>query len=285
MLALDGAAATARAYADALADTGSSGEPALRARPLIVDLDGTLLLSDILIEGFFALVAANPLAALFSLGALRHGVAAFKARIAANTIDLATLPWNFPFNAWLKAEHARSRGIYLASAADRLWVEATAAHFGWFAGWFASDGRINLKGYAKADALCQAFGEKGFDYAGNGSADVAVWENAAGVVLVSASSKLQRKVRSRWPTSIRIDAPKSRSKSYAQAIRVHQWLKNLSVCLVAFLSFSLCASSVYLLNDLIDVGRDRTRIPLSRTALPRPHSIGFALMDRVASCG
>jgi hypothetical protein len=177
--------------------TADSGWEPIHSAPLVVDLDGTLLRSDLLIEGFLAIVAANPLAALFSLGALRHGIAAFKARIAAHTVDLETLPWNLPFVAWLEAEYARGRKIYLASASDRRWVEAIAAYFGFFAGWFASDGRINLKGRAKADALHRAFGEKGFDYAGNESAELTVWAAAAGVLVVNGSPKIQRIVRSR----------------------------------------------------------------------------------------
>ncbi|WP_226859357.1 UbiA family prenyltransferase [Acidithiobacillus albertensis] len=64
-------------------------------------------------------------------------------------------------------------------------------------------------------------------------------------------------------------------KTYAKALRVHQWLKNILVFipmllahqisnvslwangLLAFISFSLCASSVYLLNDLLDLSADR----------------------------
>jgi 4-hydroxybenzoate polyprenyltransferase len=277
--------------------TADSGWEPTDSAPLVVDLDGTLLRSDLLIEGFLAIVAANPLAALFSLGSLRHGIAAFKAGIAAHTVDLETLPWNLPFVAWLEAEYARGRKIYLASASDRRWVEAIAAYFGFFAGWFASDGRINLKGRAKADALRRAFGEKGFDYAGNESADLTVWAAAAGVLVVNGSSKIQRIVRSRWPSSTNFESPQPSLKVYGRAIRMHQWLKNLlllvpalaahqfnlrtgAVCLIAFLSFSLCASSAYVLNDLIDLGRDRAHTtkrfrPLAAGAVPIRHGLAL----------
>ncbi len=55
----------------------------------------------------------------------------------------------------------------LASASDENLVQRLAADHGLSCRIFASDGQTNLKGAAKADALVAAFGEGGFDYAGN----------------------------------------------------------------------------------------------------------------------
>ena len=274
--------------------------------PIVVDIDGTLLLSDLLIEGFFALVAANPIAAVLSLRTLwRHGIAAFKAQIASHPIDLATLPWNTPFVIWLEEQARRGRSIYLASAADRAWVEAIAKRFDWVSGWFASDGKTNLKGRDKADALREAFGEAGFLYAGNGTADLVVWQEAASVIVVNASARLRRRVRSRWHDATSIAGPGRSLATYARAIRVHQWLKNLLVmvpplaahqftlgtaatCLVAFLSFSLCSSSSYVLNDLIDLHRDRAHRskrlrPFASGVLPIRHGLAMVPLLLVAA--
>lgn len=259
--------------------------------PLVVDLDGTLLKSDLLIEGFFALVAADPMAALGAVAALARGRAALKARVASDAaIDLHHLPWNAELIRLLAAERARGRRIYLASASDRRWAEAAAEHLGLFDGVFASDGRTNLKGRTKAAVLCQAFGAGGFDYIGNEAADLAIWEQAAGVLVVNAAPGLIRRARARWPDAVVIGRSAPSLRDYVRTLRLHQWLKNLllfvpalaahdfaapvlAACLVACLSFSLCASSVYVLNDLIDLGRDRAHPtkrnrPLARGAMP-----------------
>lgn len=244
-------------------------------RPLVVDLDGTLIKSDMLVESFSALMHASPLQWPAALSALMQGRAAFKAHLAGEvTIDPATLPLNPALLAYLKAQRAAGRRIYLASAADARYVRLLADHIGLFDGIFASDGQINLKGAAKSRALCAAFGPRGFDYAGNSSADLDVWKDAAGVILVNAPAALARTVRARFPDVVVLDPQELRLAEVRRAMRVHQWLKNLLLfvpaftahqfdvatslaCLAAFLSFSLGASSVYILNDLLDLRADR----------------------------
>jgi 4-hydroxybenzoate polyprenyltransferase len=267
------------------------GDAALEP-PLVVDLDGTLLRSDLLVESFSATVATRPLKALGGLLALRDGKAALKARLAQDVqLDFAPMPWNEDLLDLLAAERARGRRLYLASAADRSLVEAVAAHFGFFDGVFASDGTTNLSGSAKAAALCAAFGEGGFDYAGNDKVDLKVWEKAAGVLVVNANAKLARKAVSRWPNATVLGQLRAEPRAYIKAMRVHQWAKNLLLvmpmlgahlidtadvvhCLIAFMAFSLCASSVYLMNDLADLARDRRH----RTKRLRPFAAGTVPM-------
>lgn len=162
-----------------------------------------------------------------------------------------------------------------------------AARIGVFEGVFASDDRTNLKGTAKARALCDAFGRGGFDYAGNAVADLAVWQDARRAVVVNAPPGLLRIVAARFPDALILDRRTSQVRDYLKAIRVHQWLKNLLIfvpaftahrfdpataltCLAAMLSFSLGASSVYLLNDLLDLRNDRAH-PTKRN---RPFAAG-----------
>jgi 4-hydroxybenzoate polyprenyltransferase len=141
---------------------------------------------------------------------------------------------------------------------------------------FASDGTTNLKGSAKARALCAAFGDHGFDYAGNSSSDLDVWQTAGGVIAVNVSPASLRAVQRRFPEATIITPKKLAVGDYIRALRPHQWLKNLLLLLLvpglaahrfdagmlvasvlAWASFSLCASSVYLLNDLLDLRHDR----------------------------
>jgi 4-hydroxybenzoate polyprenyltransferase len=166
-----------------------------------------------------------------------------------------------------------------------------AAHFGFFDGVFASDGTTNLSGSAKAAALCAAFGEGGFDYAGNDKVDLQVWEKAAGILVVNANAKLTRQAVKRWPEATVLGQLRTEPRAYVKAMRVHQWAKNLLLvmpmlgahlidtadvvhCLIAFMAFSLCASSVYLMNDLADLARDRRH----RTKRLRPFAAGTVPM-------
>ena len=244
-------------------------------RPLVVDLDGTLIRTDLLVESGFALLSAAPLRLPAVLAALGHGRAALKSHLAAEApLELSLLPFNEEFLEFLRAERARGRRLYLASAADERYVRAIADRLGLFDGVFASDGTTNLKGAAKARALTAAFGERGFDYAGNSGADLPVWQAAGGVVAVNVPASLLRTVRARFPDATVIAPLRRAARHYVQALRPHQWLKNLllllpafaahrfdaaivAACAVAFASFSLCASSVYLLNDLLDLRSDR----------------------------
>src|SRR5262249_13790502 len=118
--------------------------------PLVVDLDGTLLKSDTLIETFVSLLGSRPLRALLALAELRHGRAAFKARLGREAaLDVARLPWNEAVLDLVRAARAEGRRVYLASASDRTLVEAMTGHLGLFDGAFASDGVVNLSGPAK----------------------------------------------------------------------------------------------------------------------------------------
>lgn len=275
-------------------------------RPLVVDLDGTLIRSDLLVEGCFALLSEAPLRLPRAAAALAHGRAAFKARVAAEApLDPASLPFNDEFLAFLRAEHARGRRLFLATAADAGYAHALADQLGLFAGVFASDGTTNLKGSAKARALVAAFGPRGFDYAGNAPADLAVWEQAGGVVAVNASPALLRTIRARFPDATIIAPRQRRARDYLRALRPHQWLKNLLLlvpgfaahrfdapmalaCAIAFVSFSLCASSVYLLNDLLDLRHDRQHRtkrhrPLAAGRIDIPHGIAIFLAALAAA--
>lgn len=256
-------------------DAHSVDYPGKDEASLVVDLDGTLIRSDLLIESFFRLLAADPASLLRLPGWLARGKAALKAAIADRVVlELHLLPLNEALVGMIRAEKARGRKVYLASASDRRYVQALADHLGLFDGVFASDGTVNLCGAEKARVLAEAFGDKGFDYAGNAEIDLAVWEKARRAILVDAPPDLAEAARRLCGEVQEMPSGGHAWMSWLRALRVHQWLKNLLVFLpaltghafdggtlgraaLAFLAFSLCASSVYLLNDLIDLGNDR----------------------------
>ena len=148
--------------------------PAADARPLCVDLDGTLILTDSLFEGVAGAFRDGHTAALLS-ALLTGNRAAFKERTAGLAqIDVSLFPYNEELLGFLRRQREQGRRIVLATAADRRIADAVAAHLGIFDEVLASDGTTNLKGAAKAAALVERFGEKGFVYAGNDVNDVPV---------------------------------------------------------------------------------------------------------------
>ncbi|MEM9964500.1 MAG: haloacid dehalogenase-like hydrolase, partial [Asticcacaulis sp.] len=127
--------------------------------PLVVDLDGTLIRSDILIESAFAALGRNPAAVFGMLGALFRGKATLKAHIAAQSeIDIVHLPYDPDVLAIIQAARNEGRAVYLASATHKKYVAAIAEHLGMFDGWFASDDTVNLSGSRKAAVLIEQFG-------------------------------------------------------------------------------------------------------------------------------
>jgi len=244
-------------------------------RPLVVDLDGTLIKSDPLVESFLALLSSSPLRALSALSAVRHGRAELKVVMAeAATADFNALLFNDELIAFIRGEKAKGRRIFLATNTHRRLAEGIAAHTGLFDGVFASDGGPEVKGAAKAEMLSQAFGRGNFDYAGSNKIDMDVCGAAAGILVVGASAGLIRAVSRRFPHTVVMAPRQTRISDYVRTLRVHQWLKNLLVfvpsftahhfdagslfaALLAFFSFSLCASSAYVLNDLLDMRSDR----------------------------
>ena len=257
--------------------------------PLCVDLDGTLIHSDLLLESFLLLLKRNPLYLLLVPLWLLGGKARLKSEIAARVeFNGGALPYTKPLLTWLQAQKGAGRPLWLVTASDHRLAKAVADHTGLFDGVLASDGKTNLAGGNKAAELVRRFGDKGFDYAGNHRVDLKVWAHArkaivanAGQGLVADAGKLTEVVHVVPPMTGLL-------KSVAKALRVHQWAKNALVIVpllaahrlselpvlidgaLAFLAFSLCASSVYLLNDMLDLEADRQH----HTKCNRPFAAG-----------
>lgn len=244
--------------------------------PLCVDLDGTLIHSDLLFESFLLLIKQNPLFLFLVPLWLLGGKARLKSEIASRvTLNGAALPYSENFLAWLQGQKSQGRALWLVTASDQRLAQSVADHVGLFDGVLASDGQTNLSGDNKARQLVDRFGERGFDYCGNHRVDLKVWKHARAAVVVNASSGLEASARALTQIDAVFQPPKSGLKVVLKALRVHQWAKNALIFvplaaahrlgdasvlvegLVAFASFSLCASSVYLLNDMLDLEADR----------------------------
>ncbi|XHS80291.1 UbiA family prenyltransferase [Burkholderiaceae bacterium UC74_6] len=244
--------------------------------PLVVDLDGTLVYTDTLHESALQLLRDRPASTLKIPFWLAEGKASMKRKISALAqLNPETLPYNKPLLDWLREQRAAGRRIVLCTATDRSIAEGIARHLAVFDEVIATDGEVNLAGPNKAAELVARFGDGGFDYAGNSTADLAVWEKAREAVIVNASGALLEKARKRFKVSKVFAAPTQGLSVWRRALRLHQWLKNLLLFMpllaahqlsdgrawgllgIAFLAFSLCASSVYLANDLLDLESDR----------------------------
>lgn len=276
--------------------------------PLCVDLDGTLLKSDLLHESVLTLIARNPLHAFLLPVWLLRGKAALKQKIADRVeLDARLLPYDGRVVELLRDSGGRKR--VLCTASDARYANAIADHLGLFDQVMASDGIRNLAGECKADALRSAFGDDGYDYAGNAEVDLDVWRHARKGWVVNASHKLAEKARGLCDVEVHLGAVKPNFRTWVKAIRLHQWLKNLLVLIpllashrlldptalaqstVAFLAFGLCASGVYVLNDLLDLASDRQHPskrnrPFASGSIPLAHGMlaaplltlaGFAL--------
>lgn len=256
-------------------------------RPLVVDLDGTLIHTDMLHESAIRLLRDNPQFVLAIPYWLSRGKAFLKQKLAHHgNCDITSLPFNHQLIDWLQSQKDLGRKLVLCTATDMSIAKIIADHLKLFDDVIASDGIQNLTGKNKANALVEKYGENGFDYVGNSSVDLLVWEKAKQGVVVNGSSKLVRQARLVTEIEHVISKAKNNLNTWVKVFRLHQWIKNVLIFVpifashqvimsedwinlgLAFLSFSLCASSVYIANDLLDLESDR--------AHPRKRSRPFA---------
>mgnify|MGYP000235768132 CR=1 FL=1 len=264
-------------------------------KPLVLDVDGTFLKTDLLFETFWAGLGQAPIATIRAVFAHLTDPARLKARLVDLTeIRTDLMPVNEVVADAVAAAKAEGREVVLASASNEALVKRLAADHGLSPRVFASGETQNLKGRRKAAALVEAYGEAGFDYAGNDTVDHEVWShaNAALVVGDTASAKL---LEGQGKLVTRIAGGWS-PRGVLKALRPHQWVKNvllfvpvlaahdftlstLIAVLFGMLAFSFAASSIYVVNDLLDLEADRLHVkkkhrPFASGAVPI--SVGMA---------
>ena len=247
--------------------------------PLCVDLDGTLVKSDTLVDSVLVLARQNPRALLAIPGWLTKGKAAFKRQVTqAVTLDVAALPYNQPLLEFLKHQHASGRRIFLATAADRTLADRIAVYLPLFEDVLASDGSNNLAGGNKLQAFRQRFGDE-FSYIGNARPDLPILTGCREPMVANPDASLMAGLRAAGVIPAHIFRDRAAPlKVFLKAIRLHQWAKNTLIFLplllahswtrpnalgailgaiIAFFSFGLCASATYIVNDLLDLEADR----------------------------
>ncbi len=259
-----------------------------------------MIRSDVLIESGFAYLTSaqhrfyHPL-----LWLARRGKPALKAVLAENTnVDVTVLPYDPQVLDWLRQEREAGRPLVLATASHERNAHAIADHLGLFDQTFATADGVNLSSHSKRDKLVAEFGERNFDYADNSHDDIAVWQSAERAYVVNPSSVVERAARKIGNVERVIESRPPTLKTWSKSLRLHQCLKNLLIfvpllaahklgnidlilaALLAFFAFGLCASSVYLLNGLLDLEDDRhhptkRKRPLASGAPPLTGGIGL----------
>lgn len=266
--------------------------------PLYVDMDGTLLRGDSLHEALVALLGRPTDWAPCLLALIRSGKAGFKREVGLRTqLRPQDLAYRADFLAWIRGEIGRGRKVYLATGADAALANQVAGFLGMH-GFLASDGKVNLTGSAKLAAIRAHAAGGRFSYAGNDSVDLPIWQAADGIILASSGTRyasrfMSEKIEACFPDEA------NRPREVLRLLRPHQWAKNILIflpalaahriqdpgvlvpCLWMFAAFSLCASGVYVMNDILDAPHDRAhsekrRRPIAAGSVTIPLGIVLA---------
>lgn len=273
--------------------------------PLCVDLDGTLLRSDSLIEMAIAFLHRHPTQILGLIAAFFQGRSQLKAFLAERVeLKISSLPWREDLLTYLKTERHKGRPLYLVTGANEKFAQAVAQELQLFDGVIGSTASENLIGEVKAKRLIERFGQRHFEYIGDSKTDLPVWQEAKACGVVG-SSTFCRSVSSHFSVSQSFVST-SPFRNLLPLVRAHQWTKNALLFLPALLafrfgdlsvimksalaafSFSCIASSVYILNDLLDLASDREhpekrKRPLAAGTVSIPFAIGTALVLQLLS--
>ncbi len=257
--------------------------------PLCVDLDGTLVATDTTAESLLELIKASPWGIFSALGALFRGRVALKSFMSRRvTIDATALPYRPEVLAEMRQARADGRKVLLVTASHQSTADAVAAHVDLIDEAVGTRTDTNLKASRKADFLVSRFGNGGFQYIGDSSADLPVWKAADDALMVAPSNTTQRRAEQSVTRSRVLVKRPNKLRAIVKELRPHQWAKNVLLfvplyfshqytnldlvftALMAFLSFNFAASSIYVLNDLVDLSADRQH----RTKRNRPLAAG-----------
>lgn len=244
--------------------------------PLCVDLDGTLIATDMLYESIAQLLKVKPFAFFLLPFWLMKGRGYLKEKIEKILdIDVKNLPYREDLIGFLKEERAKGRKIILATASNAIVAAKINDHLNIFDEVLGSTSSYNLKGSNKAKVLVDKYGKEGFIYAGDSTADLKVWEKAKECILVDGSGALKSDIDKLNKDCTHFEYLNNTFKQIIKEIRVYQWVKNLLIFLpmimahivndpgkwiesiIAFVAFSLTASSIYVYNDMLDLKSDR----------------------------
>lgn len=273
--------------------------------PLYVDLNNTLIATDLLWESALGSVRDRPRGLLKAPAALMRGRQHLKELLAEGCeIDPATLPYRREVLDVVLMARAEGRSVILTTGAPRALAQSVADHLGLFDDVIASDATTNVRGLAKREAILNDIasdggarrGGPGFAYVGDATADRPVFEAADEALVVAPGGRAPRAL-SRFGEKISVTG--GGLWPALQVLRPHQWSKNVFVFMpigltqalpttpmilatvLAFFAFCFIASATYVFNDLLDLKLDRAH----RTKRMRPLAAGTLLVPTAIALG
>lgn len=265
---------------------------------LVIDLDGTLVKTDTLLESMVIYLRQNP-SQIFNIFLwISKGKVYFKSKISEHTnLDPNCLPYCSEVLALIQKYKSEQCKIILATAAHHKIAQSIADHLGVFDEVFATHQGQNLRAHNKQNLLLDKYGEGNYDYVGNSKDDIPVLATAHLKYVANPDFWLRRIINQRDFITI---TPKKENRLilWFKALRWYQWIKNILIILplisahefqslvqlpiwVAFLSFCMAASSGYILNDILDIFEDRNHPdkkerPFAKGVLPISQGIGVS---------
>ena len=268
---------------------------------ICVDLDGTIIRTDTMAEALIAAIRKNPFVMLLLPLWLLQGRTKFKAELARRSeVDVTLLPYNTDVLAYLAAQRQRGTEVWLTTAAHGSHAHAVAQHLGIFTKVLSSNESINLKGKRKRLAIQELLQGRPFVYAGDSTADLPLWRACRAAITVNVPASVSKTLaKEKIPIEAAFSAGGSVWKAWITELRIYQWSKNMLVFVpillghelhwkrflfggLGFLAFSLCASGLYLLNDLLDIEVDRAHPRKKR----RPFAAGrLSITDGMLALG
>lgn len=273
--------------------------------PLVLDIDGTLLRTDLLFETFWAALAYDFFATLRVLVTCWASPPQLKHQLRSIADpDIALVPVRASILDLAHAAMAAGRPVHLASGADQGLVDAIAHRLNLPGDHFGTTETRNLTHKTKADFLTAQFGEQGYDYAGNSWADQAAWQHARYIIAVSPSPRL-----SKWLIALGKPLTLLQERwtfgAFVQQISPFQWIINALVflplliaadppaplpLLVTFIVFCLGASALSTIGDLLALGPDRQHPqkqhrPIAAGSLPIQIAMATAGLLAMAAFG
>lgn len=164
--------------------------------PLIVDLDHTLIDTDLLYESSIGVLKSQPwLIFMFPVWFIQ-GKGYLKDQLVKRFyIDASKLPYNQTVIDYIKKRKKQKDKIILATASHKSYALAVAKHIKLFDDVMASNKDFNLSSHNKANKLVERFGEKGFDYIGDHNRDIPVWGVSNLAILTNVSRSLIQKTQ------------------------------------------------------------------------------------------
>ncbi|MZR31704.1 UbiA family prenyltransferase [Sneathiella litorea] len=268
---------------------------------VVVDLDGTLVRTDLFVESLLRYLKSNPFKIFQLILWLLQGRAYAKEKIAQVVdVEAEFLPYEDDLLDYLKQQKSQGKELILATATHQRYANQVAEHLGIFDRVMATEDNFNLKGKNKLTAIKEMLGDEDFIYAGDSAVDAPIWRAAAANIMVNAPEQYVAEAEKNGKLVWQTKSEASVLKAFLKEMRLHQYAKNvlifvplvtsheysdfmhLLLALLAFICFSFCASGVYFLNDLLDLQEDRRHRskkyrPIASGTLPLPIGVAGAL--------